>query len=142
MELAGLEFSGKDKKLEDSSKGLVLLVGQNLFFLGRIEAAAEPLGYEVRLATTEAAFRKQLDVSSPDLILLDLEGDEPVWVGALAALKEIKPASTQVIAFGPHERVETPEQARTLGCDLVLNKGEFNRDLAKILEGLDSSAGN
>ena len=26
------------------------------------------------------------------------------------------------------------ERARSLGCDLVLNKGEFNRDLPKIFE--------
>ena len=127
--------------MQESSKGAVLLVGQNLFFLGRIEAAAEPLGYEVRRATTEAAFRNQLDGAPPDLILVDLEGDEATWVGALEVLKERKPVATQVIAFGPHEQVATLERARALGCDLVLNKGEFNRDLAKILAELGSSAG-
>jgi len=126
--------------LQDSSKGEVLLVGQNLFFLGRIEAAAEPLGYQVRRATTEPAFRNQLDDHPPDLILVDLEGDESTWVGALEVLNERKPLSTQVIAFGPHEQVATLERARALGCDLVLNKGQFNRDLAKILAELGSSA--
>ena len=127
--------------MQDSSKGGILLVGQNLFFLGRVEAAAEPLGYQVRRATSEPAFRNQLDGPLPDLILLDLEGDESTWVGALEVLKERKPVSTQVIAFGPHEQVATLERARALGCDLVLNKGEFNRDLAKILAELGSNAG-
>jgi CheY-like chemotaxis protein len=127
--------------VQDSSKGAVLLVGQNLFFLGRIEAAAEPLGYQVRRATTEPTFRKQLDGPPPDLILVDLEGDESTWVGTLEILKERKLVSTQVIAFGPHEQLATLERARALGCDLVLNKGEFNRDLAKILGELGSSAG-
>ncbi len=127
--------------MQDSSKGAVLLVGQNLFFLGRVEAAAEPLGYQVQRATSEPGFRNQLDGPPPDLILLDLEGDESTWVGALEILKELKLATTQVIAFGPHEQVATLERARALGCDLVLNKGEFNRDLAKILEELGSSAG-
>ena len=126
--------------MQDSSKGAVLLVGQNLFFLGRVEAAAEPLGYEVRRATSESAFRNQLDGLTPELILVDLEGDESTWVGALEILKERKPVSTQVVAFGPHEQVATLERARALGCDLVLNKGEFNRDLAKILAELGSSA--
>ena len=127
--------------MQDSSKGAVLLVGQNLFFLGRIEAAAEPLGYQVRRATTEPAFRNQLDGAPPDLILVDLEGDESTWVGALEVLKERKPVSARVIAFGPHEQVATLERARALGCDLVLNKGEFNRDLSKILAELGSGAG-
>ena len=127
--------------MQDSSKRAVLLVGQNLFFLGRIEAAAEPLGYQVRRATTEPAFRNQLDGTPPDLILVDLEGDESTWVGALEVLKEREPVSARVIAFGPHEQVATLERARALGCDLVLNKGEFNRDLAKILAELGSGAG-
>ncbi len=125
--------------MQESSKGAILLVGQNLFFLGRIEAAAEPLGYEVSRATTESAFRNQLDGPLPDLILVDLEGDESTWVGALEVLKERQPVSARVIAFGPHEQVATLERARSLGCDLVLNKGEFNRDLDKILAELGSS---
>ena len=128
-------------QLQYSSKRTVLLVGQNLFFLGRVEAVAEPLGYQVRRATTEPAFRNQLDGPPPDLILVDLEGDESTWVGTLEVLKERKPVGTQVIAFGPHEQVATLERARALGCDLVLNKAEFNRDLAKILAELGSSAG-
>ena len=124
--------------MENSNKGAILLVGQNLFFLGRVESAAEPLGFQVRRATTVPAFRNQLDSGSPDLILVDLEGDEATWLGALEVLKEGRPASTQVIAFGPHEQVATLERARELGCDLVLNKGEFNRDLAKILAGAGS----
>ena len=126
--------------MQDSSKGEVLLVGQNLFFLGMVEAAAEPLGYQVRRATTEPTFRNQLDGHPPDLILVDLEGDEATWVGALEVLQERRPVSSQIVAFGPHEQVATLELARSLGCDLVLNKGEFNRDLAKILGELDSGA--
>ena len=126
--------------MQDSSKGNVLLIGQNLFFLGRVETVAEPLGYQVRRATTETAFRNQLDGAPPDLILVDLEGDEATWVGVLESLKENRPAATQIIAFGPHEQVATLERARALGCDLVLNKGEFNRDLPKILSELGSNA--
>ena len=128
--------------MRELRKVRVLLVGQNLFFLGRVEAAAEPLGYEVRRATTESGFRNQLDDHSPDLILVDLEGDEATWVGTLEFLKELKLESTQVIAFGPHEQVATLERARTLSCDQVLNKGEFNRDLSKILAELTFGAGH
>ena len=42
--------------MSDSSKEIILLVGQNLFFLGRVENLAEPLGYEVQYTTTESAF--------------------------------------------------------------------------------------
>ena len=39
----------------------------------------------------------------------------------------------KVAAFGPHENVAMLERARNLGCDFVLNRGEFNRDLPKII---------
>ena len=45
------------------------------------------------------------------------------------------------MAFGPHEDVAMLERARDLGCDIVLNKGEFNRDLPKIIEGVKSDSG-
>ena len=40
------------------------------------------------------------------------------------------------MAFGPHENVAWLERAKVLGCDLALSRGEFNRDLLKILLGL------
>ena len=43
-------------QLPDSNRETILLIGQNLFFLGRVEAQAEPLGYEVQWATTQSAF--------------------------------------------------------------------------------------
>ena len=33
------------------------------------------------------------------------------------------------------------ERARNLGCDMVLNKGEFNRDLPKIIESVKADSG-
>ena len=126
----------------DTSNGTVLLVGQNLFFLGKIEAVAEPLGFIVQRATTEPIFMDQYAKNSPSLILVDLEGDETVWspvLGDLAQSAERVNGSelvAKVVAFGPHENVELLERAKNMGCDLVLNKGEFNRDLPKIIEKL------
>ena len=126
----------------DTSNGTVLLVGQNLFFLGKIEAVAEPLGFIVQRATTEPIFMDQYAKNSPSLILVDLEGDETVWspvLGDLAQSAERVNGSelvAKVVAFGPHENVELLERAKNMGCDLVLNKREFNRDLPKIIEKL------
>ena len=72
----------------ESSNGTVLLVGQNLFFLGKIEAVAEPLGFTVQRATTEPMFMDQYAKNSPALILVDLEGDESVWSQVLGDLAQ------------------------------------------------------
>ena len=123
----------------DSDKETVVLVGQNLFFLGRIEAQAEPLGYEVQWATTQSAFQEHCASRRPVLILVDLEGDESIWSDVLENIDHQEAGGVKVVAFGPHENVAMLERARNLGCDLVLNKGEFNRDLPKIIESLEST---
>ena len=126
----------------DTSNGTVLLVGQNLFFLGKIEAVAEPLGFIVQRATTEPIFMDQYTKNSPSLILVDLEGDETVWSPVLRDLAQSaervngSELVAKVVAFGPHENVALLERAKNMGCDLVLNKGEFNRELPKIIEKL------
>ena len=120
----------------DSGRKTVLLVGQNLFFLGRVEAVAEPLGYEVQRATTESVFWEFYASRRPALVLVDLEGDESIWSKVLANINQQEAGGVKIAAFGPHENVAMLERARNLGCDLVLNKGEFNRDLPKIIEDL------
>ena len=120
----------------DSDKETVVLVGQNLFFLGRVEALAEPLGYDVQWATTESVFWKFYASRRPALVLVDLEGNESIWSNVLGNIDHVEAGGVKLLAFGPHENVAMLERARNLGCDLVLNKGEFNRDLPKIIESV------
>lgn len=119
----------------DSDRKTVLLVGQNLFFLGRIDALAEPLGHEVYRAGTESDFKEKARDHQLALVLVDLEGDESVWVKVLEDIKNNR-AGVKSVAFGPHENTAVLQQARDLGCSMVLNKGEFNRDLPRIIQGL------
>ena len=117
----------------------IVLVGQNLFFLGRVESLAQLQGYETLRATTEPAFWDHFNVQKPALVLVDLEGDQDTWSKVLEGVHAQKDG-IKVIAFGPHENTEALEQARRLGCDLALSKGEFNRDLPQIIEGLATGA--
>jgi len=130
--LAGTSEGGN--RLTESNDGTIVLVGQNLFFLGRIETQAEPFGYEVQWAKTRSAFKEHSSNRQPALILVDLEGDESIWTGVLEDVGHGEAGGVKIVAFGPHEDVDLLDRARNLGCDLVLNKGEFNRDLSKMLE--------
>ena len=127
--------------MPESNRETVLLVGQNLFFVGRVEAQAKPLGYEVQQATTQSAFWECYASRRPALILVDLEGDESVWSNVLEDIEHQVAGAVKVVAFGPHENVAMLERARNLGCDLVLTKGEFNRDLPKIIESVNVDSG-
>ena len=75
------------------------------------------------------------------MILVDLEGDQSIWSNVLENIDHQEAGGVKVVAFGPHENVAMLERARNLGCDLVLNKGEFNRDLSKIIESVRADSG-
>ena len=100
---------------------------------------ADPLGYQVQRATTESAFWDNYGGGRLALILVDLEGEESIWPLVLKGINQQEARAAKVVAFGPHEDVSMLERAKVLGCDLVLNKGEFNRDLPTIIQGLGSN---
>lgn len=127
-------------------KGIILL-GQNLFFLGRVEAVAAPRGFRVRQAHTAADFWAAYDDGAGDtgLVLVDLEGDAGAWAAVLSGLQQraqsgagARPAlrpTPRIVAFGPHEDAAAMTRARALGCCQTLNKGRFSATLGEIVGG-------
>ena len=115
----------------------IILLGQNLFFLARVETVAEPLGYSVRQAHTEVDFWGCYVDGETELVLVDLEGDADTWSGVLTALGErgSAGASPRIVAFGPHEDTASMERAAALGAQLTLNKGRFSATLGEIVGG-------
>ena len=141
----------------------IILLGQNLFFQGRVEAVAAPLGYRVRQAQTEADFWAGYADGGGNgdgdgdgnggggtaLVLVDLEGDADTWAAVLTGLQRRAqpgagaeagaPSTAQpavrIVAFGPHEDTASMEKAQALGCHLTLNKGRFSATLGEIIGG-------
>ena len=117
--------------------GGIILLGQNLFFLARVETVAEPVGRPVRQARTVAEFRELYAAGDTTLLLVDLEGDGETWAAVLAELQGQGAAAAttglRIVAFGPHEDAASMEQARALGCQQVLNKGRFSATLGEIV---------
>ena len=115
----------------------IILLGQNLFFLARVETVAEPLGYSVRQAHTQADFWGCYVDGETELVLVDLEGDADTWRGVLTALGERGSgnAGPRIVAFGPHEDTASMERAAALGAQLTLNKGRFSATLGEIVGG-------
>jgi DNA-binding response OmpR family regulator len=104
-------------------------VGQNLVFVPRVQAAAQAVGCDVRLARSVDAFREAFRQTEPALVLVDLEGDRSTWMGVLEHVGRLEESGARLVAFGPHEDLDAMETARRLGCDPVLTKGQFSRDL-------------
>ena len=118
-------------KETDTRRGIILL-GQNLFFHARVETVAEPLGWSVRQAHTEADFWNCYSEGETELVLVDLEGDADTWNTVLAALGERVAAgdadSLRIVAFGPHEDTASMERAAALGAQTNPEQGSVQRD--------------
>jgi len=121
------------------ARNRIILLGQNLFFQARVETVAEPLGYSVRQAHTEADVWDCYVDGGTELVLVDLEGDADTWNGVLAALSDRIAAGAgagpRIVAFGPHEDTASMERAAALGAQQTLNKGRFSATLGEIVAG-------
>ena len=115
---------------------LVLVLTSNLFFLPRIESAAEHFGLEVVSVASATALLQAAGTRTVSLVLVDLEVDEPVWSEAITAVNESvkKDGTPLVVAYGPHGEPEVLRKARELGSDAVIIKRDFSERLPELLE--------
>ena len=114
----------------------VLVLTSNLFFLPRIESAAEHFGLEVVSVASAPALLEAAGARNVSLVLVDLEMDEPVWSEAITAVNESvrKDGTPLVVAYGPHGEPEVLRKARELGSDAVIIKRDFSERLPELLE--------
>ena len=65
--------------------------------------------------------------------LVDLEADVDFWVEAVRTILASGEERPQIIGYGGHTNTVMLQKAEEVGCDLVLTKGQFSRDLAKLI---------
>ena len=123
-----------------ADKETVLVLTSNLFFMPRIEAAAESGGLEMVSASTSEALMKATEAHDVPLVLVDLEMDEAVWTEALESLAATKAPNTRIVAYGPHGEPGILRKARDLGSDAVLIKRDFSEGLQELLASRGASA--
>jgi CheY-like chemotaxis protein len=116
-------------------KRTVLAAVEDMFFLAKIEAAAKVVGVDLVEARSVEKLNEHLDVLNPDLIILDLNSKawDPLEV-IRRIRREPKFKSTPVVAFLSHVQVELERAARAAGCENVIPRSAFSRDLPQILQ--------
>ena len=110
--------------------GRVVALMDDLFFQMKLAETAKQLGIQVKVATSPDALLPLLE-PAPKLVIIDLNGrNQP-----LQAVERIRAAKNgvRVIGFLSHVQTELAEQAQAAGCDQVLPRSVFTRDLATIL---------
>ena len=103
---------------------------RDMLFTSKIREVARQLGVTVQGAQTPAALLES--ASGARLVIVDLRLE-----GALEALAGLAAdparAGLRSVGFVDHERKDVMEAATARGCDEVLTKGQFARELPRLL---------
>lgn len=105
----------------------------DLFFASKIGETARQLGVAVEFASSGQVLLEKAS-TGPSLVILDLGAASLDPIGLIARLKaNPTPENARVVGFANHERTDLIEQAREAGCDQVLTRGAFAKDLPGLL---------
>jgi CheY-like chemotaxis protein len=114
----------------------VLAAVEDLLFRSRISETAEVLGVEAKFPRSPKKLLETLRESPPDLLVLDLNSArfEP-----LELLRTVKSDETtqhvSTVGFLSHVQGHLAVAAKEAGCDHVMARSAFTRDLPRILAG-------
>ncbi len=112
----------------------VLAAVEDIFFSAMIEPAARSAGVELRTALDSDQLRIALSGPLPSLIIFDLNSKT---CRPLEAIRKIKAdprlAAVPLVGFLSHVQVELEAAAREAGCDQIMPRSAFAKNLARIL---------
>ena len=109
----------------------VLALVDDLFFQAKLIETAKRLGVELRTCCTADALNGEILKAPPKLVVVDLNArSEPV-----AAIERMKrqPQPFEIIAFLSHVQADLAARAKAAGCNTVMPRSQFTRELATIL---------
>lgn len=115
----------------------VVSAGDDMFFSSKIQSVAGMVGVKVVQALDAEQLYQLLSGPAPRMIILDLNSKA---CAPLTAIRNIR-ADTRlkhvpVIGFLSHVQRELERLAQEAGCDQVMPRSAFSRNLPKILGGI------
>ena len=108
----------------------------DIFFQAKIVETAKQLGVELKTCATLEAFATLIPGAKPNLVIIDLNARSNPFE-AISRVKSEAPG-VRIIGFLSHVQTELAERARVAGCEEVMPRSKFTRDLATILAGAKS----
>lgn len=114
----------------------VVAAVEDLLFRSKISETAKELGVEASFPRTPKKLLDTLRETPPDLLVLDLNSErfEPLQI-----IREVKSggdlARVPALGFLSHVQTDLALAAREAGCDRVVARSAFTKDLPKILGG-------
>lgn len=114
----------------------ILVAVDDLLFLSRIQQTAKLLGVAVRQTPLTALAARAAELR-PAAVLLDLNHQSGKAVEAAASFKSDPAlASIPLIGFLSHVQADLAQAARAAGCDQVMARSAFSKNLPELLQQL------
>ena len=120
----------------------VLAAVEDLLFRSKISETADQLGIESSFPRNPKKLAEALRTSPPDLLILDLNSTRFEPLKLLRAIKsEQGTRGIQTVGFLSHVQKDLAVAAKEAGCDRIIARSAFTKDLPKVLaEGEPSGA--
>ncbi len=120
----------------------VLAAVEDLLFKSKISETAETLGVETRFPRSPKKLLETLRESPPDLLVLDLNSARFEPLELLRTVKsDLATRSIPTGGFLSHVQGDLAVAAKEAGCDRVMARSAFTRDLPRILGETSGEAG-
>ncbi len=110
---------------------MVLLISTDLMTTSKVDGAAARTGVSLRSVAPDGAV-KLAQAESPGLVILDLSAPIADIARLVTDLRAATPEA-KVIAFGPHVHEVKLQAAQDAGCDQVLTRGQFHKQIDQLL---------
>ncbi len=114
----------------------VLAAVEDLLFRSKISETASSLGIEAAFPRNPRRLLEALRESPPDLLVLDLNSDRFEPLRVLRDVRSDKATrDVPTVGFLSHVQKDLAVAAREAGCDRVVARSAFTKDLPRILAG-------
>jgi DNA-binding NarL/FixJ family response regulator len=118
----------------------VVFLSSDLMFFSRLEPAARAAAMQLKQAANPTALA---NVMTDDcrLVLIDLSLAGLNLPNAVAEIRRLAPAA-RIVAFGAHVNEAALAAAAEAGCDLVMSRGQFNKQYGELIAEVARPAGS
>jgi len=117
-----------------SHRRSVVFVGNDLMFQSKISSACQSVGLSLRvLRNLQSSLTESLSDIAPSLFIVDL-GLPNIDLEGLISLGKQEYPQALWLGYGAHVLAERLDQASQVGFDMVLTRGQFDRDMNRILQ--------
>lgn len=109
---------------------------EDLLFKSKVSETATQLGIEAKFPRSPEKLLAAVRDAPPDLLVLDLNSDRFEPLKLLQSLKSDEATrDVTTVGFLSHVQKDLAVAAREMGCDRIMARSAFTKDLPRVLSG-------